>query len=279
MLEVEFVGQIDNVHAEIGCGVASTMMLLKYHCDSEIIPSYQNLCNELKANDPPDMKGYPSTKGMLLGAYAEDIMAYFARAGLRYRAWFDYPTLQERIKHGPIMAEFGINSRLGSEEGHWVVLIEVTEDKVIYLDPAHKTRASKKHYQVEVSSNEFMDNWSGNAIQLIGFNKLRPPRGQWTGQVTEPNIGKYTIIMTLANCVAGAECGNVEYEGNDCHSTLIYLTTLEENKYHFREKFIPDNDDYQSDGVIILQPKDDKVWSWRWVYGDRTAYGSLTKIK
>jgi hypothetical protein len=92
-------------------------------------------------------------------------------------------------------------------------------------------------------------------------------------------MGEYTIIMTLANCLVGAECGNIEYEGNDCHSTLTYLTTLEENKYHFREKFIPGNDDYQSDGVIILQPQEDNRWSWKWVYGERTVSGSLTKIK
>ncbi|NJN93738.1 MAG: hypothetical protein HC875_06425 [Anaerolineales bacterium] len=171
MLEVEFVSQRDDdlplEVQKIGCGVASTMMLLKYHCHPDSIPQFLDLCNELRVNDPPSQKGYDGDD-FVAGAYAEDEQAYFARAGLRFRAWFDYPSLQERIKHGPIMVEFGMNSELGGKEGHWVVLIEVTGRKVIFLDPSYKTRAGRSRYQREVSRGEFMRDWSGNAIQIIG---------------------------------------------------------------------------------------------------------------
>jgi len=115
-------------------------------------------------------------------------------------------------------------------------------------------------------------------LVLVGCNKLRPPNGRWTGQVTEPEIGDYTIVMTLTDCTAGMKCGKIEYEDDDSYSTLIYLTTLEENKYYFREKTPLGNDAYQSNGIVILQPQEDKVWNWRWVYGEQTASGSLTKI-
>jgi hypothetical protein len=171
MLEVEFVSQRDDdIPSEIqqmGCGVASTMMLLKYHCDPTNIPIFIDLCNELQINDPPHLKGYEGDV-FVAGAYAEDVLAYLARQGLRFRAWFDYPSLQERIKYGPIIVEFGPNTDLGSKEGHWVVLIEVTGRKVVFLDPSYKTRAGRSRYQREVSRGEFMRDWSKNAIQIVG---------------------------------------------------------------------------------------------------------------
>jgi hypothetical protein len=171
MLEFEFVSQRDDeIPPEVqqmGCGVANTMMLLKYHCDSANIPTFLGLCDELRISDPPSQKGYDG-ENFVAGAYAEDVQAYLARQGLRFRTWFQYYTeLQKRIKHGPIMVEFGTNSALGGKEGHWVVLIEVTGRKVIFLDPSYKTKAGRSRYQREVSRGEFMRDWSKNAIQII----------------------------------------------------------------------------------------------------------------
>lgn len=172
MLEVEFVSQRDDeIPPEVqqmSCGVASKMMLLKYHCHPDNIPTFLDLCNELRIYDPPSQKGYDGDN-FVAGAYAEDVQAYLARQGLRFRTWFRYyKVLQERVKHGPIMVEFGPDTPLGDKEGHWVVLIEVTGRKVIFLDPKYKTKAGRSRYQREVSRGEFMRDWSINAIQLIG---------------------------------------------------------------------------------------------------------------
>jgi predicted double-glycine peptidase len=162
MYRVPFVSQRQYAQAASGCGVASTMMLLKYHYRRKRLPSYRALRREL---------AYPTGQSEL-GVDPEDVTAYLTRQGIGYRATRTKSRKQvtmvlHRAEMAPVMVGMGRNTRRWGVDGHWLVLIGSDGGNVIFLNPAHQPT---RHRPSRIRLADFRRQWDGSSVQIVGFH-------------------------------------------------------------------------------------------------------------
>lgn len=163
-----FVSQQDQeLHSDVGCGVASLMMLLKAG-DFEPLPSWGLLCHELALMKPPLEKGY-SEQDPEIGLYPEDLMRYVVRHKLKFRIHFYEDEWQFALKKAPIMVLMDGILEEYPEDSHWVVLVDMDETGFIYLDPWQRHDES---YVLHMSNSDFKVAYTGIALQILDVKSI-----------------------------------------------------------------------------------------------------------
>jgi hypothetical protein len=169
MHRVPFVSQRDYVFSRVTCGVAATMMLLKFHYRRKRVPSYRDLRLALGLNIPHAAKHtYQHTPG--LGVTPEQALAYLRANGVRCRATHRKSKRQRgivlrRLRTAPVMVGVGHNADKWGVDGHWIVLVGASAKMVFYLDPSsrrHDPRPSRMRMVI------FRREWDGSSIQIVG---------------------------------------------------------------------------------------------------------------
>ncbi|MCS5712847.1 C39 family peptidase [Candidatus Berkiella aquae] len=154
--------QGQELHPESGCGVASFLMLLKY-INFKPLPSWNNLCGELRLDLPPIEKGY-SKNDPEIGLYPEDIFRFVVKENLLFRMHFFDNEWQESLDNGPIMVLLhGVLNEF-PDESHWVVLTSFDGQIFSYLDPWSK---DDEEITKMISFAEFKKYYTGVACQLL----------------------------------------------------------------------------------------------------------------
>jgi len=100
MQSVPFVSQRDYAFAGVACGVAATMMLLKYHLRRKRVPSYLELRKALGVHI---LRTENRDRNAVWGVDTEDVTRYFRQHGISYRAThrntpMSYTTLTRRLR-------------------------------------------------------------------------------------------------------------------------------------------------------------------------------------
>jgi len=167
MHEVAFVSQLENVQPQNGCGIASLMMLLKFHCDDRRVPSYEQLANGLRADKLPSEKSYTWYRDKWgKGAYVDDVCLWLLQNGLAFKAISQKSRSNERLlfrflSDGPVMVGMEWHG------GHWVVLVDSNSEHITMLDPL---RRSDERYLRRISRSRFFSAWDGPAISILGIS-------------------------------------------------------------------------------------------------------------
>ena len=164
MHQVSFMSQRENVLPDIGCGIASLMMLLRFHCKRRRIPSYEQLAHNLRADKLPSEKGYywyADTCGK--GAYIDDVCLWLLRYGFAFQAMyqksrFSESLLLQSLSVGPVMVGMKWHG------GHWVVLVDFDGENITMFDPL---RQSSERYMRCMTHSTFFDAWQGRAISVL----------------------------------------------------------------------------------------------------------------
>jgi hypothetical protein len=150
----------------LGCGVASLMMLLKYHdyhvgLDHPL--SYEVLARVLRAYTQPEKKELRDRRGC--GVYRRDVEKWLRGRDIPYKVWVrgrNNPEGPFDVSAAlPIMAE--MNGECWSRFGHWIVCIRATAQAVDYLDPQFRTRKIRS-----LPRSKFSKDWFGNAVGILG---------------------------------------------------------------------------------------------------------------
>lgn len=158
-----FVSQNDqSYYPEVACGVACMHMLLKYHGLLDDI-SFGELANKLRLTVPPVKKGYKDTDAAI-GVYPEDVYKYLFERDILFRSSFFKDDWTECLPDGPIMALMAGDEELFGEEGHWVVIVEKSEDSFTFLDPWYTYES--KDYVKQMDEREFYHYYTGSACQI-----------------------------------------------------------------------------------------------------------------
>jgi len=168
-----FVSQIGKVNENTGCGVASTMMILRNVCESKNLPTYKELAECLWVNVNPEIKGF--NKGYGKGVDFDDVVMFLKRVSSVYD--FHYHKLEKsnyinklkNVLHNyPVMAamENDVNGRWSG--GHWIVLYGYGKSVIQYLDPQYKS--SNRLHDETMSIEEFSKLWSGYAVWVNSNN-------------------------------------------------------------------------------------------------------------
>jgi hypothetical protein len=160
MHKVKFVSQRVYAFPHVTCGVAATMMLLKFHFHRQQGPSYRELRTAL------GICGANPT-----GVDPDDVTRYFRQNSIRYRAtrrnthttWL---TLKRGLRHSPTMVGMGNNTHRWGASGHWIVVVEITAEVVVFLDP-HRLPAHEPPLRMRLAT--FRRQWDGSSIQIVGF--------------------------------------------------------------------------------------------------------------
>jgi len=191
--EIDFVsqritssGKKRDKYADISCGVACLMMLLKH---AKIIkpPSFNQLCNDLNVRIDAHTKNVNKKVLELYcgdekcyGVFQEDIEAYLIKHNISFKPTkYSKPSKTISIdklvsiieKKVPIMVKVG--KPLDKKgEGHWIVLYGHEKDTLLYLDPWNK-----KKYCHKICKNEFCQSWDGittvptfNDVSLVTYS-------------------------------------------------------------------------------------------------------------
>ncbi len=159
MHRVPFVSQRTYAFPNVTCGVAAAMMLLKFHRRQGLIPSFRTLRTAC---------GIRSCDSV--GAAPDDITRYFRRARIPYwssrgskrHGWW---TLQRRLRKAPAMVGMHSNERHWGKDGHWIVIIDVSDRWVVFLDPQFR---SGRAQPLRMRVRRFRREWDGAAIQVKG---------------------------------------------------------------------------------------------------------------
>ena len=167
MHKVPFVSQRVYAFPNYTCGVASTMMLLRFHYRRKRIPSYRTLRTELGVVPLPNSRRLPSNAGV----GTEEVVRYFRQHGIRYQATHrknrtSWDTFRRRLRRAPAMVGMGRKVRGWGESDHWVVVIDISPDTVSILDPSHLPRHTRP---VTMRLARFRREWDGTSIQIVGF--------------------------------------------------------------------------------------------------------------
>jgi hypothetical protein len=167
MHKVPFVSQCRYAFPNYTCGVASTMMLLRFHCRRKRIPSYRTLRTELGVVPLPNSTHLLANSGV----GTEEVVRYFRQHGIRYRATHrntrtNWMIFTRRLRRAPAMVGMGRNPRCWGVDGHWIVVIDVSDDAVTYLDPSSRPGASRRR---RMRVGRFRREWDGTSIQIVGF--------------------------------------------------------------------------------------------------------------
>ena len=165
MHKVPFVSQHSYAFHKVACGVAATMMLLKFHFRRKRVPSYRDLRKALGVDVLPSESG---RRDAVQGVETEDVTRYFRQRGISYRAT-DHntittrATLRRRLRQAPLMVGMGKKEWRWGKSGHWIVLIDMDEDTVTYLDPGFP-RKHKRPSRLPL--RDFRRQWDGVSIQI-----------------------------------------------------------------------------------------------------------------
>jgi uncharacterized protein YvpB len=160
------VSQLENILPDYGCGVASLMMLLKFHCRHRQNPNYETLAEELRAGKLPSEKGYSWYSDDLgRGAYIDDIMHWLSQKGFVFAASNRKSRRSERVLLRLLSDAPAMVGMEWHEVGHWVVLVGFDEDNVSMLDPL---RRSNGRFRRRIGLSRFFDQWDGAAITILG---------------------------------------------------------------------------------------------------------------
>lgn len=167
MHRVPFVSQRAYAFPSATCGVASTMMLLRFHFRRRRIPSYRDLRIDLGVVLPPNSRRLPSDSGVGPDA----VTRYFRQHGVAYRAIHrknrtTWALFRRRLHRAPAMVGMGSRPRRWSEGGHWIVVIDVSADAVTFLDPG---RFPAQPRPLTMCLDRFRREWDGTSIQIVGF--------------------------------------------------------------------------------------------------------------
>jgi uncharacterized protein YvpB len=165
MHRVPFVSQRDYAFAGVACGVAATMMLLKYHLRPKQIPSYLDLRKALGVHILPTGK---RQRNGVWGVDTDDVTKYFRRRGISYRATHhNTPTtmanVTRRLRRAPLMVGMGKHERRWGKSGHWIVLTGIDDDYVTYLDPQFPRSHSRPS---RLPIRDFRRQWDGVSVQI-----------------------------------------------------------------------------------------------------------------
>jgi len=157
--DIEFISQRNHPCALFGCGVASTMMLLK-GAHIHPLPSYRRLIKELRLKSPGP-HGEPGP-----AVFSADLARFFKHRRLRTRSIRrknaqTFQRLRTWLEDGPIMT-LVYGAEWGNEE-HWFVLIGEEGKGLVYLDPWYKPSARHRRH---VDRERFRTMWRGAAFQL-----------------------------------------------------------------------------------------------------------------
>jgi hypothetical protein len=166
MHRVPFVSQRDYAFAGVACGVAATMMLLKYHVRPKSIPSYGELRKALGVYILPSGIAH---RNAAWGVDTDDVTKYFRQRGLSYRSTHrntpsTYTTLTRRLRRAPVMVGMGKHHRRWGKSGHWIVLIGIDAELVTYLDPQFP-RSRRRPSRLPL--RDFRRQWDGVSIQIV----------------------------------------------------------------------------------------------------------------
>jgi len=165
MHRVPFVSQRDYAFAGVACGVAATMMLLKYHVRPKSIPSYRELRKALGVYILPNGQAH---RNAAWGVDTDDVTKYFRQRGISYRATHrntptTLTTLRGRLRRAPLMVGMGKHQRRWGKSGHWIVLIGIDDEMMIYLDPQFPRSHSRPS---RLPLRDFRRQWDGVSIQI-----------------------------------------------------------------------------------------------------------------
>jgi hypothetical protein len=160
-----FTSQTDpDYYPEVGCGVASLMMLLKA-VDFKPLPSWRELCDELHLTKPTRQKGY-SSKDPALGLYSEDLFKFVIKSHLPFRMHFFAKEWGASLKKAPIMVLMAENPKEFGQEGHWVILVSRKKEFFTYLDPWYKSDYTK-HISSVGFKKYYKKYYTGIALQIL----------------------------------------------------------------------------------------------------------------
>jgi hypothetical protein len=168
MHKVSFVSQRTYAFPSVACGVAATMMLLKFHFRRKRVPSYRDLRKALGVYVLPSESGRRSS---VLGVEPDDVAGYFRQHAIPYRATHrNTPTmwrlLGRRVRRAPAMVGMCRNVGRWGRDGHWIVVIDVSADTVTFLDPQHLPSDRRP---TTMARARFRRQWDGTSIQILGF--------------------------------------------------------------------------------------------------------------
>ena len=168
MHKVPFASQRTYAFPRVACGVAATMMLLKFHFRRKRVPSYRDLRKALGVDVLPSGSG---RRRSVLGVVPDDVTRYLRQHAIAYRATHRntrsmWTILRRRLRRAPAMVGMGKNEWRWGKSGHWIVLIDLDAETVIYLDsqfPRTHRRPSR------LPLRDFRRQWDGSSIQIVGF--------------------------------------------------------------------------------------------------------------
>lgn len=163
--KIVFVSQCFRKHADIGCGVASLMMLLK-HRDEAFSRSYNELADALRITDSVRKKWGEQYDGEGFGAYPADITKFLKEERIPFiqihRGGSAPLQLMRVLETGPLM--IGMSGEEWGEYGHWIVLESKYRSGYYYLDPHESPTGS---YRKFIAEDMLLRDWDGFAIQLL----------------------------------------------------------------------------------------------------------------
>lgn len=168
MHRVPFVSQRDYAFSRVTCGVAATMMLLRFHYRRKRVPRYRDLRLALGIDIPHGDRNthYERTPG--LGVIPQQVLTYLRENGVRCRATHRKSKRQRaavlrRLQTAPLMVGVGSNEERWGIAGHWIVLIDATETMVFYLDPSSRRHHRRPRKMRMVTFRRY---WDGSSIQI-----------------------------------------------------------------------------------------------------------------
>jgi hypothetical protein len=171
MHRVPFVSQRDYAFSRVTCGVAATMMLLRFHYRRKRIPSYPDLRLALGIDIPLADKNTHYERIPGIGVSPDHVITYLRANGVRYRATCRKSKRQRgivlrRLQVSPIMVGMGNNAARWGDSGHWIVLVGTNESMVFYLNPSNR-RPDTRPNRMRMAA--FRRQWDGSSIQVVGF--------------------------------------------------------------------------------------------------------------
>jgi hypothetical protein len=168
MHKVPFVSQRVYAFPHVSCGVAATMMLLKFHFRRKQVPSYGDLRKALGVYVITSESGRRRPAGVAL----DDVTGYLRRQAIHYRTTSSksrntWTILERRLRRAPLMVSMGKSDWRWGKSGHWIVLIDMNAETVTYLDsqfPRSHRRPSR------LPLRDFRRQWDGVSVQVVGFH-------------------------------------------------------------------------------------------------------------
>ncbi|HEY3383479.1 MAG TPA: hypothetical protein VGK32_17055 [Vicinamibacterales bacterium] len=166
MHQVPFVSQRTYAFPHVSCGVAATMMLLKFHIRRKRVPSYGDLRKALGVYVLNSESGRRRPEGVTL----DDVTGYLRRQAIRYRTTNSksrntWTILERRLRRAPVIVGMGSNVWRWGTRGHWIVVIDVSADTVSFLD-SQNPRTHRRPTTMPLA--RFRRQWDGSSLQIVG---------------------------------------------------------------------------------------------------------------